>query len=97
MDSLVADVASGYFTLRELDLQLEISQETLASDRDSLQLTQLLSIVAPRPCSTCVRPSSRYMPLPALIATLEKLIQQQENLISALLGENQGPSHAGWT
>ena len=41
--SLVADVASAYFMLRALDLQLHISQRTLASDQDSLRLTQLLS------------------------------------------------------
>ena len=41
--SLVANVASAYFTLREQDLQIQISRETLASDQDSLKLTQLLS------------------------------------------------------
>ena len=43
MASLVANVASAYFTLREQDLQIQISQRTLASDQDSLRLTQLLS------------------------------------------------------
>ena len=40
--SLVASVASAYFILRAQDLQLHISQRTLASDQDSLRLTQLL-------------------------------------------------------
>ena len=34
--TLVSDVASAYFQLRELDLELEISRQTLASRRDSL-------------------------------------------------------------
>jgi len=39
-DSLVASIASSYFTLRDLDLQLEISRQTLAANRNSLELTQ---------------------------------------------------------
>src|SRR6185369_6156307 len=41
--SLVSGVASAYFQLRELDLELEISRETLASRKDSLRLTQILA------------------------------------------------------
>src|SRR5260370_21111831 len=40
--TLVANVAAGYFQLRQLDLQLEISKRKLTSRRDSLQLTQTL-------------------------------------------------------
>src|SRR5229473_8135041 len=39
--TLVSDVATQYFTLRELDYELEISTRTLATRRESLQLTQL--------------------------------------------------------
>ena len=42
ISSLVANVAGSYFTLRQLDMQLEISRRTLASHHDSLQLTQTL-------------------------------------------------------
>jgi len=43
ISTLVSDVAAAYFQLRELDLELEISRRTLASRRDSLQLTQTLA------------------------------------------------------
>ena len=43
ISTLVSDVASAYFQLRELDLELEISRQTLASRRDSLRLTQVLA------------------------------------------------------
>ncbi len=43
ISTLVSDVATAYFQLRELDLELEISQQTLVSRRDSLKLTQLLA------------------------------------------------------
>ncbi len=41
--ALIANLAGAYFQLRALDLQLEISQRTLASRQDSLRLTRLLA------------------------------------------------------
>ena len=41
ISSLVANVASGYFQLRELDFELEISKRTLASRSESLKLTTM--------------------------------------------------------
>ena len=43
VSSLVSDVAAAYFQLREQDLELEISRQTLASRTDSLRLTQVLA------------------------------------------------------
>lgn len=40
MTTLVGDVAANYFTLRELDYELEISQRTLGTRRESLRLIQ---------------------------------------------------------
>jgi outer membrane protein, multidrug efflux system len=93
--SLVANVASAYFTLRELDLQIDISRRTLASDQDSLRLTQLLvdhgrtSLLDVRQAEQLVYQASGAIP------SIEKQIQQQENLISILLGENPGPVTRG--
>src|SRR6266702_1655018 len=39
--TLVSDVASDYFLLRDLDLQLQITQDTVRTQEDSVQLTQL--------------------------------------------------------
>src|SRR5215469_2333364 len=43
INTLVSDVAAGYFQLRAYDLQLEISQRTLATRKESLQLTRTLA------------------------------------------------------
>ncbi|HLK52176.1 MAG TPA: TolC family protein, partial [Candidatus Angelobacter sp.] len=43
ISTLISDVATAYFQLRELDLELEISKQALTSRRDSLKLTQLLA------------------------------------------------------
>ncbi len=43
LDSVISNVATAYFQLRAMDLQLEISKDTLASRQDSLRLTQVLA------------------------------------------------------
>ena len=87
-DSLVASIATSYFTLRDLDLQLQISQQTLAANRNSLQLTQLLvdngatSLLDVRQAEQLVYAAAADIP------EIEKQIQQTENLISTLVGAN---------
>jgi multidrug efflux system outer membrane protein len=94
--SLVASVASAYFTLRAQDLQLHISQSTLASDQNSLRLTQLLvdhgatSMLDVRQAEQLVYNAS------GAISTIEKQIRQQEDLISTLLGQNPGDVERGF-
>ena len=87
---LVANVTSAYFRLRALDLQLEISRRTLTSRQDSLKLTQLLaqggatSMLDVRQAEQLVFTAASEVP------SLEQQIEQQENLISILLGNNPG-------
>jgi len=96
ISSLVASVASAYFTLRAQDLQLHISQSTLASDQNSLRLTQLLvdhgatSMLDVRQAEQLVYNAS------GAISTIEKQIRQQEDLISTLLGQNPGDVERGF-
>ena len=90
MSTLVANVASSYFLLRQLDLQLEISKRTLSSRQDSLDLTKTLeehginSLLDVRQSEQLVFTAAEEVP------DLERLIQQQENAISILLGRNPG-------
>jgi len=85
--SLVSGVAGAYFQLRELDLELEISRETLASRQDSLRLTKILadggatSMVDVRQAEQLVYGAAVAIP------SLEQQIAQQENFISTLLGK----------
>jgi len=89
--TLVSDVATAYFQLRALDLQLEISRRTLASRQDSLQLTQKLanggatSMLDVRQAEQLVFTAAETIP------DLERRIEQQENLLSTLLGNYPGP------
>jgi outer membrane protein, multidrug efflux system len=92
---LVANVASAYFRLRALDLQLEITQRTLASRQDSLRLTRILadggstSLLDVRQAEQLVFTAGSEIP------SLEQQIEQQENFISVLLGNNPAPVPRG--
>lgn len=88
--TLVSDVATQYFTLRELDSELEISRETLATRRQSLQLTQarqtggVATLLDLREAEQLVDTAAETIP------SLQEQIEQTENQISLLLGKNPG-------
>ena len=90
MATLVANVASSYFQLRQLDLELEISKRTLGSRQDSLGLTKTLeehginSLLDVRQSEQLVYTAAAEVP------DLERQIAQEENAISILLGNNPG-------
>ena len=89
-DTLIANIATAYFQLRALDLELEISQHTLSSRQQSLKLEQALedngsvSLVDVRQAEQLVYTTTETIP------NVERQIQQQENLIRVLLGQNPG-------
>ena len=88
ISSLVSDVASAYFQLRELDLELEISRQTLASRKDSLRLTQILADGGATSMLDVRQAEQLVFNAGASIPDLERRIDQQENFISSLLGGN---------
>jgi multidrug efflux system outer membrane protein len=88
--TLVSDVATAYFNLRELDYELDISTRTLATRQESLQLTQQRQAggVATQ---LDLRQSEQLVETAAeTIPSLEQQIGQTENQISLLLGLNPG-------
>jgi outer membrane protein, multidrug efflux system len=88
ISSLVSDVASAYFQLRELDLELEISRKTLASRTDSLRLTQVLADHGATSMLDVRQAEQLVYGAAASIPDLEQRIEQQENFISTLIGKN---------
>jgi multidrug efflux system outer membrane protein len=93
--SVVSAVASGYFELRSLDLELEIATRTLATREESLRLTQVreqggaTSLVDVRQAEQLVFGAR------ATIADLRGAIEQQENFLSILSGRNPGAIERG--
>jgi outer membrane protein, multidrug efflux system len=92
---LVASLASAYFQLRALDLQLEISKRTLASRQDSLRLIRVLAEGGATSMLDVRQAEQLVFTAAAEIPTLELQIEQQENLISTLMGNNPGPVPRG--
>jgi len=97
VNTLVSEVATAYFQLRSLDLQLEISQRTLASRRDSLQLTQTLANGGATAMLDVRQAEQLVFTAAETIPDLERQIEQQENFLSTLLGNNPGPIARGMT
>jgi multidrug efflux system outer membrane protein len=90
MRTLVANLATAYFQLRQYDLELEISRRTLASRQDSLKLTQTLEQHGINSLQD-VRQSEQLVYTAATeVPDLERQVAQQENAISILLGRNPG-------
>jgi len=88
MSSLVANVATAYFQLRALDSQLEISNRTLASRQESLKLTQFLESHGSNSGLDVSQSQQLVYTASETIPDLERQIQQQENVLSILLGES---------
>jgi outer membrane protein, multidrug efflux system len=90
ISSLVANVATAYFQLRALDAELEIAKRTLGSRQQSLQLTQVLETHGSASDLDVSQSEQLVYTASETIPDLERQIQQQENLLSILLGENPG-------
>jgi outer membrane protein, multidrug efflux system len=90
VSTLVANVASAYFQLRALDLELEISKRTLNSRQESLRLTRILSDGGSTSLLDVRQAEQLVFTASAEIPVLEQQIEQQENFLSILLGQNPG-------
>ncbi len=95
INTLVSNVAASYFQLRALDLQLEIARRNLAIRQESLELTRTRANggvgtqLDVRQAEQLVAEAAETIP------DLERRIQQQENFVSTLLGNNPGPVARG--
>jgi len=88
--TLISDVATSYFSLLELDLELEIAKNTLATRSESLRLIKLQlqggvsTLLDVRQGEQLVYGAAETIP------DAERQIEQTENQISYLLGKNPG-------
>jgi multidrug efflux system outer membrane protein len=97
VSTLVANVADAYFQLRALDLQLEISKRTLDSRQESLHLTRILANGGATSLLDVRQAEQLVFTAGAEIPVLEQQIEQQENFLSILLGQNPGDIPRGQT
>jgi outer membrane protein, multidrug efflux system len=97
VSTLVANVASAYFQLRALDRELEISKRTLDSRQESLRLTRILANGGATSLLDVRQAEQLVFTAGAEIPALEQQIEQQENFLSVLLGQNPDDITRGQT
>ena len=90
LTTLISDVATAYFGLREFDFELDISRRTLVSREESLRLIRLrqqrgvATMLEVRQAEELVYDAREVIP------SLEQGITQTENFLSYLTGKNPG-------
>jgi outer membrane protein, multidrug efflux system len=89
--SLVQQVATAYFHLRSLDEQLDIAKQTLKERQESTELTRTLESGGSVPLADLRQAQELEYTASAQIPQLEEQIQQEENALRLLLGQNPGP------
>jgi multidrug efflux system outer membrane protein len=95
--TLVSAVATVYVDIRALDKQLEITQSTARTRKETLDLFQLRfdkGIISEVDLSQA---EAEYQDAMARIPDIERAIGQRENALSVLLGRNPGPIPRGLT
>ncbi|OPY62673.1 MAG: Outer membrane protein OprM precursor [Syntrophorhabdaceae bacterium PtaU1.Bin034] len=95
--SLVCALASSYIDLRSFDRELEIAETTLRSRDNTLRLFKLRYEKGMISELELKQAQLEYETALAIIPEIERLIGQQEDLISILLGRNPGPVPRGKT
>jgi multidrug efflux system outer membrane protein len=84
--TLVSDVASDYFTLLQLDLELQITRNTVNTQEDSVKLTRLRLDHGVATKLDVLQAEQVLDTANAQIPDLERQIGQEEDAISILLG-----------
>jgi len=94
---VMSQVAQGYFQLRALDAQLEISHRTVKSFQDTLDIFQHRLEGGYASGLETSRAQAALSNVAATIPDLERQIVAQENALDLLLGRNPGPIPRGAT
>jgi outer membrane protein, multidrug efflux system len=89
--TLVQEVATTYIQLRALDRQVEVTRQTLKARQDSVDLTTRLESGGSVPLSDLRQAEQLLYTATSELPQLEEQVQQQENALRLLLGENPGP------
>ena len=86
--SLISLVAQNYFLLRQYDLQLTYSQDTVEADKQILQLNTIKYKGGDAAITDVYQAQVLVQQAEAQVITLQQVIVQTENNISILLGKN---------
>ncbi|QBR00752.1 efflux transporter outer membrane subunit [Paraburkholderia pallida] len=93
--ALIANVATSYLQLRDLDNQLTIAQETLKSRDGTVKLFEERFAGGMVSQLQLSQARSEFESAQASLYSIQQQIGQQEDAISLLLGQNPGPIPRG--
>ena len=93
--TVVSTVAAAYLQLRELDLELDISRRTLSTREESLRIIKLRTDAGVATALDLRQAEQLVYSSRAAIPDVQRAIEQQENLINLLLGQNPAPIPRG--
>jgi multidrug efflux system outer membrane protein len=95
--TVIADVATTYFQLRALDLQLEVSRRTIEARERGLQLTRTQRDLGVATGLDVAQAEDLLYTARATLADIERQIARTEDSLSLLLGRNPGDITRGRT
>ncbi|HKF47139.1 MAG TPA: efflux transporter outer membrane subunit [Terracidiphilus sp.] len=93
--TLISDLASAYFRLRQYDTQLEYSEKTLVADNEMLNLNTIKFKGGESAETDVLQAKLLVEQSEAQIVSLHQLIEQTENALSLLAGRNPAPISRG--
>jgi len=92
---IASGIATGYITLRALDLRLSVARETLAARAEGLRIARRRAETGYTSNLELRQSEAEYRATEQLVPAAELAISRQENALSLLLGENPGPIPRG--
>ena len=93
--TLVSDIASAYFQLRQFDYRLDFSQQAVTADKDIVRINTLKYKGGESAITDVYQADLLVQQAQAEVINDQQLIEQTENQISVLLGRNPGPIARG--
>jgi multidrug efflux system outer membrane protein len=88
--TLISDVAIAYLELRQFDSQLEFSEQTVVSNKESLRINTINFKGGEYAITDVYQAQLLVQQAEAEVITLKQSIEQTENQLSLLLGRNPG-------
>ncbi|HMH13598.1 MAG TPA: efflux transporter outer membrane subunit [Edaphobacter sp.] len=93
--TLISDVASAYFQLRQFDYQLDFSQRSVVADQDVVRINTIKYKGGDSAISDVYQANLLLQQAESQVILSQQSIAQTENQISILLGRNPGPIARG--
>jgi multidrug efflux system outer membrane protein len=95
--TLISDVATAYFRLRQFDYQLDFSQKDVTADTDAVRLNTIKYKGGDSAITDVYQAELLLQQAQAQVILSQQFMEQSENQISILLGRNPGPIPRGFT